>query len=442
MNLKSAFSLLAAGTFLAACGADEVVNINDEAKEKATITLKMMDAFSGEPIDSVKVVSIVEGDENYTDSTGLSVWDDQVIGNHSFEISKKGYSTILYSVLVTEQGQGDVARVFDYISQVKLPKAGVTAKGVVLYPNEDGTMVAAPNVKVVATPDPTMGGVLNANYSFVPEEFVATTDKNGVYEFKDLPEGVPVSIAVGQNTIAKKDYAGANGQLIGASRAGEFNDAGLINMAPVVESIHLVNNNLKAISSVSTDLKLTFSANVFADSLEGNWSVTNETTNKDVLVKVKASKTVVEISPYSGKWDSTAYYSVSGTAYTADGESTAILAMPFKVGTSKVSKPANVTKLAVDPDISGNPELTWTPPKAGVSGYRLYYKSDVMAEFEAVSYMYTPDADDQDCTVPLAALNLSKKVEKITFILLTVNSEGVTSDMEDAKKVVFTIPED
>ena len=54
MNLKSAFALLAAGTFLVACGADEVVNVNDEAKDKATITLKVMDNHDGSAIEEAE----------------------------------------------------------------------------------------------------------------------------------------------------------------------------------------------------------------------------------------------------------------------------------------------------------------------------------------------------------------------------------------------------
>ena len=54
MNLKSAFALLAAGTFLVACGADEVVNVNDEAKDKATITLKVMDNHDGSAVEEMK----------------------------------------------------------------------------------------------------------------------------------------------------------------------------------------------------------------------------------------------------------------------------------------------------------------------------------------------------------------------------------------------------
>ena len=129
MNLKSAFALLAAGTFLAACGADEVVNINDEAKDKATITLKVMDNHDGSAIEGATVYSVVDDESVKSDELGLSIWEKQVLGTHAFQISKEGYATILTAVTLDEQGQGNVARVGDKIVPVEMYKTGVTASG-------------------------------------------------------------------------------------------------------------------------------------------------------------------------------------------------------------------------------------------------------------------------------------------------------------------------
>jgi hypothetical protein len=119
MNLKSAFALLAAGTFLVACGADEVVNINDEAKDKASITLKVIDNHDGSAIEGASVLSIVDNKSKTSDKNGLVVWKSQVLGDHAFQVSKDGYATILVEENLAEQGQGNVARVGDAIATSK-----------------------------------------------------------------------------------------------------------------------------------------------------------------------------------------------------------------------------------------------------------------------------------------------------------------------------------
>jgi len=457
MNLKSAFGLLAAGTFLVACGADEVVNINDEAKEKATIALKLMDMNSGEPIDSATVYSVLEDEQNVTDSNGLSIWEKQVLGSHAFQISKDGYASILYTVVLNEQGQGNVARVGDEISQIKLPKGGVSAKGVVLYPDESGSMTAAAGVTVYAIPDANDLGCPTC--SFVPQEYTAETDKQGVYEFKNLPEGVSIVVKVGQNTINKKNYKGTNVENIAASRAGEFNNVNLINMGPVTEAIALVSNNLKKVTDASTALKFTFSTEVEADSLDaGNWTVMNMTTNKDILVTVAVSeKKSVTIKPYSGKWDTTASYMVAGRAFTTEGEYEDV-AGSFKVGAAAATAaPANVTGLAakVGEDFYGDPDndvvvLTWTAPKGVFDGYALYYKTNLMAEYQELT-------SSSDVTRKSFELDLARTVtsygdidvvgaKTVSFILLpySVDASGtvILADMTKAKAVEYKVPTD
>ena len=111
MQLKYAFSFAAVMAFLAACDST-VTNINDDAKAEGTITIKVVDNHSGAALSGVSVYSVVDDEAVIADSLGLSVWEDQLLGDHSFQISKDGYATVQVLVNLAEQGQGDVSFLF------------------------------------------------------------------------------------------------------------------------------------------------------------------------------------------------------------------------------------------------------------------------------------------------------------------------------------------
>ena len=430
MNLKSAFALLAAGTFLAACGADEVVNINDEAKDKATITLKVMDNHDGSAIEGATVYSVVDDDSVKSDELGLSIWEKQVLGTHAFQISKEGYATILTAVTLGEQGQGNVARVGDEIVPVKMYKTGVTASGTVLYTDDKGNRVAAKEVTVYAS----------LPSSFVPSELSTKTDKNGEYKFENLPEGVSVDISVGQITIDKKTYAGAAVETIGGPtyRAGDAVSVAIIDMDKVAGQLVAVSNNLDEIDT-TTSLKLTFSTELVADSVKGKWSVTKG--GKDVIVTASLGddKKSIVIKPFSGKWTNGSSYSVSGVVYSTDGAKKTV-SESFMVGSKSASgTPDNVSDLKAAQSKSDEDYvvLTWKAPKTAFSNYVLYYKTDKMADFIVLDDYISNLSDDYEIYVGSSAFS---DVKTISFILRTESSAGVLSDATKAPKAEYKVP--
>jgi hypothetical protein len=435
MNLKSAFALLAAGTFLVACGADEVVNINDEAKDKATITLKVMDNHDGSAIEEVTVYSVVDDKEKKSDKLGLSVWKDQELGTHAFQVSKDGYATILLSVVLAEQGQGNVARVGDVIEPVYMYKTGVTAKGTVLFTDEKGNKKAVEGAVVYAT----------LPNIFVPSELSAKTDKNGEYKFENLPEGVAVDISVGQTTIDKKTYAGQNVETIGGPsyRAGDAVAIDIIDMDQVSSQLVPVSNNLDAIDT-TTSLKLTFSTELNADSVDGKWFVSKA--GDDVLVTVSRGddKKSIVIKPFSGKWTKGSSYTVDGVVYSTDGAKKSFSAS-FTVSSKSASgAPDNAKDLKAAQSKTDEDEvvLTWTAPKTAFSRYVLYYKTDKMADYvEFNTYSNLADEITLDVGTSYYADIDTDGIKSITFILRTISSAGVLSDASKAPKVEYKIPE-
>jgi len=430
MNLKSAFALLAAGTFLAACGADEVVNINDEAKDKATITLKVMDNHDGSAIEGATVYSVVDDESVKSDELGLSIWEKQVLGTHAFQISKEGYATILTAVTLDEQGQGNVARVGDKIVPVEMYKTGVTASGTVLYTDDKGNRVAAKEVTVYAS----------LPSSFVPSELSTKTDKNGEYKFENLPEGVSVDISVGQITIDKKTYAGAAVETIGGPtyRAGDAVSVAIIDMDKVAGQLVAVSNNLDEIDT-TTSLKLTFSTELVADSVKGKWSVTKG--GKDVIVTASLGddKKSIVIKPFSGKWTNGSSYSVSGVVYSTDGAKKTV-SESFMVGSKSASgTPDNVSDLKAAQSKSDEDYvvLTWKAPKTAFSNYVLYYKTDKMADFVVLDDYISNLSDDYEIYVGSSAFS---DVKTISFILRTESSAGVLSDATKAPKAEYKVP--
>ena len=219
MQLKYAFSFAAVIAFLAACDST-VTNINDDAKGEGTITIKVVDNHSGAALSGVSVYSVVDDEAVIADSLGLSVWKDQVLGDHSFQVSKDGYATVHALVTLEEKGAGDVPRVGDVIQTVPMYKVGVQAKGIVLYTDDKGKLNGASGVTVYA----------NLPKQFVPCELTTETDERGEYSFDKLPEGVEVKISVGQEQIDSKTYVGSEIKPVGGTsfRAGD-----LINVATI-----------------------------------------------------------------------------------------------------------------------------------------------------------------------------------------------------------------
>lgn len=437
MKLKSAFALLAAGTFLVACS-DEVVNVNDEAKEKATITFRVVDTHTGAPIADAEVYSVDDEKSDATDELGLSVWKKQVLGSHLFQVSKEGYATILTGANLVEQGQGNVARVGDEIVNVEMKKTGVTAKGTVLYPNEDGDMVAAKGVTVYAF----LGD------QFVPSEVSATTDANGEYKFKDLPEGTAITISVGQETIGKYKYTVVGNVNIGSAtnRAGDVLNVNVINMTKAASQVFAVSNNLSQISE-TTPVKLTFSSELVADSVtNSHWSV--YAGGKQVLVTVSLTdKKTITIKPFSGKWTDNGHYSIEGYAFSQEGAATEYYATFDVGGKTSTTAPANVTNLKAETDDSSlyytYVVLSWTAPKKvdDINEYQVYYKTNSkdMQDFVFYRSYDLYDIDENSISISLSNLSFGDAT-KITFVVLPVNRDGVPANIETAAKADYVIP--
>jgi hypothetical protein len=428
MQLKYAFSFAAVAAFLAACDST-VTNINDDAKAEGTITIKVVDNHSGAALSGVTVYSVVDDKAVIADSLGLSVWKNQALGDHSYQISKDGYATVHALVNLAEQGQGDIPRVGDVIQTVPMYKAGVQAKGIVLFTDDKGKTNGASGVTVYA----------NLPKEFVPCELTTKTSESGEYSFDKLPEGVEVMISVGQEQIKSKTYVGNDVKLVGGTsmRAGDIINVSSISLVKSSAQIVKIGDNTSEIDTKS-DITFTFATELEADSVTtSHWSVSKGSSNVLISTSLSKDKRTVSISPYTGKWTEDASYSVRGTVYSVDGASSTV-SSTFVVGggSSSAGKPDNVSGLMIaqDPDYTYYARLSWDESD-DATRYNIYQKTNVDNDFAYLTYTsstyYRVDLD-----------NYGSKVTTLYFIVLPVNSDGVEADIEGAKTVKYTIESD
>ncbi len=427
MRLKYAFSLVTAAALLAACDST-VTNTNDDAKAEGNITIMVVDNHSGAALSGATVYSVTDDKAVVGDSLGRSVWKKRALGDHSFQVSKDGYATVHTQVTLAEQGQGDVPRVGDVVQTVPMYKAGVLAKGIVLYNDDKGKLNAASKVTVYANLPP----------EFVPSELSTQTNDKGEYSFDNLPEGVEIAISVGQELIDSKKYVGDAVHPIGGAsyRSGDLINVGAINLVKTAAQIVKVADNTSEIDTVS-DVTFTFAAELEADSVNvSKWTVTKGGNEVLVTVALSSDKRTVSVTPYTEKWTKGSTYSVRGTVYSVDGSSSTVSAS-FTVGggsTGSSARPGNVDglKITEDEDYSYYIHLSWNEAKGDVYRYNIYRKTNLVNDFA----FYTSTADT---TYRIDLDDFSSSVTDVYYIVLPVNDDGVEADIAGARSVKYTI---
>ncbi|MDY6263246.1 MAG: hypothetical protein SPM09_02445 [Fibrobacter sp.] len=427
MRLKYAFSLVTAAALLAACDST-VTNTNDDAKAEGNITIMVVDNHSGAALSGATVYSVTDDKAVVGDSLGRSVWKKRALGDHSFQVSKDGYATVHTQVTLAEQGQGDVPRVGDVVQTVPMYKAGVLAKGIVLYNDDKGKLNAASKVTVYANLPP----------EFVPSELSTQTNDKGEYSFDNLPEGVEIAISVGQELIDSKKYVGDAVHPIGGAsyRSGDLINVGAINLVKTAAQIVKVADNTSEIDTVS-DVTFTFAAELEADSVNvSKWTVTKGGNDVLVTVALSSDKRTVSVTPYTEKWTKGSTYSVRGTVYSVDGSSSTVSAS-FTVGggsTGSSARPGNVDglKITEDEDYSYYIHLSWNEAKGDVYRYNIYRKTNLVNDFA----FYTSTADT---TYRIDLDDFTSSVTDVYYIVLPVNDDGVEADIAGARSVKYTI---
>ena len=390
MKLKLAFGIASAAMLFCACGDDTVTNITDEAKSKGTITLKVVDNSTGLAIDSAEVYSLIDAETEYTDSVGVTTWKKNAIGDYEYTIVKDGYATRTYTALLQENSQGDIARVEDRIEIVPMYKEGVSVKGTVLLKDpQNGNLSAAKNVKVVLSYD---------NSFIVPSEITTKTDTSGVYEFKNLAEGLAYSVKVPQVSVDDKTYASEERKAINSElRNGEQRVLEPVTMSIVGLTPELIKDNLQSLET-DDNVKLSFSTALLADSVSTAWKVykgaieyyldvdglyyTDVYGSTEVLVTASLDdddRTVV-IKPVSEKWTKLATYTVVGTVYTNEGKSVRITKKFVPGGT--VSRPDLIKGLVAEDYYGRYVALRWNKAETEVKGYKVFFQTSESADFE------------------------------------------------------------
>ena len=455
---------------MVACSDNTVVNSYDEAKDKAKITVSVLDGSSNEALDSAKVKAQFENEASYTDKSGFVTYKKNDIGTYVFDVSKKGYSTTRATVDVVEMGANDVSRVPDVVLTVPLYKADVSVKGKVYYRDRTtGNLIPAEKVKVVLSyTSSTMSsksgdtysalmkseGAVKSEPTFIiyPSEVFATTNDKGEYEFTNVAEMVNFYVDVLQSKIDSKYYRSAG--YVGASgaRAGSIKNMEEITMVADGEIPKLLNSNLDAIDD-TTNLVFGFSTELDKDSIEGFWEVRKSSSKVLTVASLSKDKKTVTIEPLSESWTTNDSYTVEGVVYSKDGVRINV-SKTFSVGS--VAVPKNVSDLKVKLDDSayddnynnlynfqynGYLKLSWKPNTSAkdIAGYNIYYKTDVMDDY---IFFTQVASEDTVFTRSINSLTFVKdsSVTKASFIVLPYNGAGEPS-VAKAKVATWTIPE-
>ena len=437
MNKKVLILLSSAAALMTGCMEDEIVNATNEAKTNSTITMKIVDSKSGLPIDSAVVYSELEEDTLYSNSMGVATWNKNSIGDYRYIVSKEGYAHQIVTVSIEESGKGSTARVADKILQVDLHKEGVTVNGTILLKDtKTDNLSAASKIPVV---------IKYVNGEVYPSEIKTTTDASGVFSFKNLAENCDYQIVVPQAEIDGQTYEARNADdlIVGGLRAGETRSMNQITMEVVGLLPELIRTNLATLDTIGddADIFLTFSTELVEDSVTNAWAVFKggnanvEGAYCEGGAQVLAAsgldrdgKTVM-INSISNKWNR-ALYCLEGSVYTKEGRSKKF-AMNFTPG-SLSGRPSNVTKVVFDEDES---KLSWTPVKseiAGLSGYKIFYKTNQMAD--AIEFRNITDNKTTELIVDLRYDSRFEEAMYVMFFVLPyaeINGKIVTSDAGD-----------
>lgn len=424
--LKKVISCTACATLFFACSDGSIINVNDEAKDKANISFLVLDSYSGEAIDSVEIYRSKDSKTNLTDSLGYSVWKKNAIGNYVFELSKEGYATIRTSVDVVEEGLGDVARVPDVTATVPMYKLGAEVNGTILYTDkETKNKVPAADVTVIIT---------NLNRSIIPNEMSVKTDKNGNYSFSQLPEASSFLITVPQTSIDGNKYEVISSTSVPAQRAGATVDLGVQNLTLVTSDFSLVNSNTNKIDT-NTTVTLSFSTILDKDSVIKNIKVLKGNISVLTQVSLSTDNKTISIKPFSGSWEDNKNYTISGAVYSSNGSYLNVNKSFTVGGTTTTRKPGQIDELKVELDGSYL-DISWTRKDSLATGYSIYYKNDSMSNY----LMYTKLSSGNYTSTSISYSNLlndDAETTTVNIIVLPYNKAG-EADAKRAESVSYT----
>lgn len=383
MKLKFAFGIATAAMLFVGCGDDSVTNINDEAKAKGQVTLKIVDSNTGVAIDSAEVYSLVNSKSMFSDAKGVTAWKKNDIGTYEYTITKEGYATRTVTVDLLENSKGDMARVEDKVIEVPMYKIGVSVKGTVLLANpQTGNQDAAAKVTVILKyTDPFI----------IPQEVETITDKSGVYEFEDLAEGLSYTVSVPQYVDKSFTYAyDGSKNIMDALRSGEKKTLEQITMSIVGLTPELIKSNFKTVD-VADSVQMTFSVALNADSVANAWKVYKNGCESGTEVLVTASlgsdNKTISVAPVSKEWTKLASYCLVGSVFSKEGRVFPVDSVIFVPG-SAVSQPENVKTPTAVAYYDDYIQLSWEPLESEVKGFKVFYKTNNTADY--VEYLKWP----------------------------------------------------
>lgn len=421
---------------------DSVTNATAEAKDNAKITVKVVDSKTGLPIDSALVYSVLKKDTLYTDARGIVTWKSNVIGDYDYIISKDGYASQLQKVSVVETGKGSTSRVADQIVDVDLHLQGVSVSGTILVKDTyTENLTAASKIPVI---------IRYVNGDVYPSEIETTTNASGVFTFENLAENSKYQIVVPQAEIDGQTYeVVGDAPVVSGLRAGEIRTLSQMSMEVVGLLPELVRSNLSHLDTIDedADLFLTFSTELVEDSVSTAWTVYkhgNAVDNSCVGgTEVLAASTLdrdgktVMINSVSNKWNRTTYC-LEGIAYTVQGNSQKF-AMNFTPGALN-ERPSNI-KLVVDDTDYPTLALSWSMPPEEISGFKIYYRTNRMAD--AIEFADVANNRAQGYDVNAYDSRFDDATYVVFYVLpyAIVNGKVITSDASDenlkSKKYTF-----
>jgi hypothetical protein len=427
-----------------ACSDSSDVTSYDESKTTGSMDFTLSDYGTSSRIDSVKVDWIKNGtlETQYTDENGHLTISDLPSGNYTFTLSKSNYATLIGNQTFTPSGQTEMPIIPDVDASVKMHRLGVTISGKVKLELRDGSKEAVKGAVVdlkVGLPDEVDNGGLIGHYELETLFYSTTTDKNGVFTFDSIPEGLETySLQVRNFTQDGVVYHALDSLSAGTDL--KFGQTITLDSSFIltISRTNLVINNFESekVSSADT-LELVFSDTVDVSEIETNdISVSSESiiaTN----YAFSSGKTVLKVWPVQGNWGIDGNYTLSLDLISTSGSKLDTTLTFYAINTNK---PTTIKGFELEHSDSieySTSSLTFKWNKAKkVSGYALFQKQSSANNFTLVN-KYALNDTTTTISTTLGEYNLTKDTivyDTVQYMVVSYTSTGYSSF--DSAKVI------
>lgn len=397
--LKSAI-VLTGVVALAGCS-DVAKTENTSVRSSADLIVSVKDLAYGNAIDSVSVTLLNVNKKNKTvvSTNGKAVFKDIPVGGYQIQLERDGYASMVCYTGIGLAAAEDTPIAANTTEIVEMPKSGATLSGTAFI-DSLGSKIAASGAVISASLS------LSSGCDFLTSTVSATTDKNGVYTFENLPEKVSV-------TVSGKAFEKNSSVYTSNSQNATLEEAGTPNTALFTTySIATTFNHIVA-SEIEPDAPIVV---IFNNSVDVSRS--SQITVDDQLITTKWSNSnkTLTITP------------AVGSSWGEPGDN---LSLDFTVFASGASSDYTRSETIKITNTAAEVNLSWDATK-NAEKYEVYRKKSTEDNFIMIDdFTATSTANKETYTDNFPGFSATNSENK--YFIIAVNS--VSRSSYDSKKV-------